>query len=90
MSKSDDAFHIDIIDVGSIDANQNKTLLESLEDNGIHIHYHCREGFCGACRSTLVEGEVEYTTDPLAYFDDDEVLPCCCVPSSNIKIKVQQ
>ncbi len=90
MSKPTDALHIDIVDVGSIEAKPDCTLLESLESQGIHIHYHCREGFCGACRSTLLEGDVDYTTDPLAYFDDDEILPCCCVPKTPLKIKVQQ
>lgn len=65
------------------------TLLESAEKNGIDIHYHCREGFCGACRTKLISGDVEYTTDPLAYFDDDEVLPCCCVPKSDIEIQIE-
>ncbi|MCW8108112.1 class I ribonucleotide reductase maintenance protein YfaE [Alteromonas ponticola] len=83
-----EVFHIDVIDVGCARSSPDKTLLESLESASIDIHFHCREGFCGACRTQLLEGEVDYTTDPLAYIDDDEILPCCCVAKSNIKIKV--
>lgn len=89
MKAPDTAFRIDIVDVECIDSLPDKTLLESLEAANVHIHYHCREGFCGACRTKLIEGEVNYTTDPLAYFDDDEILPCCCTPASALKIKVQ-
>ena len=79
---------IDIVDVGQINAPTDKTLLSAIEAAGITIHYHCKEGFCGACRTKLLEGEVEYTTDPLAFIDDDEILPCCCVATKPLKIKV--
>ncbi len=88
MSNDNPSHRIDIVDVGAIDAPTDKTLLSALESADVHIHYHCREGFCGACRTTLIEGEVEYTTDPLAFIDDDEILPCCCVAKSPLKIKV--
>lgn len=65
----------------------DKTLLESLEAESIEVHYHCREGFCGACRTKLLSGQVKYLTDPLAFIDDDEILPCCCQAVGDIKIK---
>lgn len=88
MSKNAEAFHIDVVDVGSLSATSDTTLLTALEAASVHIHYHCREGFCGACRTKLLEGEVAYTTDPLAFIDDDEILPCCCVAVCPLKIKV--
>lgn len=88
MDKPDPAFHIDVVDVECVGVNDDKTLLESLETHNIDVHFHCREGFCGACRTKLHEGQVEYTTDPLAFIDDDEILPCCCIPLSNLKIDV--
>ena len=68
--------------------DQSDTILESLEKRNIEVHYHCREGFCGACRSKLIDGDIDYTTDPLAYIDDDEFLPCCSVALGEIKIKL--
>ncbi|QHJ10610.1 putative protein YcbX [Paraglaciecola mesophila] len=65
----------------------HNNLLDCLLNNNIAKEYHCKEGFCGACRTQLVEGEVEYLLDPLAFIDDGEILACCCKPLSNIKIK---
>ena len=88
MGSNNEMLRIDIVDVGQIMASADNTLLSAIEAAGITIHYHCREGFCGACRTKLIEGEVEYTTDPLAFIDDDEILPCCCVAKKPLKIKV--
>ena len=88
MGKPESTLRIDIVDTGCVDAVPDKTLLESLESAGVACHYHCRDGFCGACRTKLIEGSVEYTPDPLAFIDDDEILPCCCKPVTNIKIDV--
>ncbi|QJR79357.1 2Fe-2S ferredoxin-like protein [Alteromonas pelagimontana] len=90
MKTTDKTFHIDIVDVGCAVSQPDKTLLESLEANNIIVHYHCREGFCGACRTKMLSGKVSYTTDPLAYIDDDEILPCCCIALCNLVIKVPQ
>jgi len=36
--------------------NSEQTLLECLEGESHEIHYHCRDGYCGACRITLNSG----------------------------------
>lgn len=66
-----------------------KTILEALENYNIEVHYHCREGFCGACRCKIRDGgQIKYNVDPLAFIDDDEFLPCCSIPLTNIEIDV--
>lgn len=71
-------------------SSHDKTILNCLENNGIDAHYHCRDGFCGACRVTLNKGQVKYPNgEPLAYVGEDEILTCCCVPVSNIKITLE-
>lgn len=72
----------------SFSHQDNNTILETLEQHDYPIEYHCREGFCGACRVTLLAGEVEYVIDPLAFIDDDEILPCCCKPLTDIEVKL--
>jgi ferredoxin len=68
----------------------DKSLLDCLENANVEVHYHCRDGFCGACRVTLVEGEISYPQgEPLAFIGDGEVLSCCCVPKSDIKLIVE-
>jgi len=72
---------------GSIDVpDSGDSILKSLEAVNIDVQYHCREGFCGACRCHLQAGSVEYTIDPLAFIQDDEFLPCCSTPLTDIKI----
>ena len=73
----------------SIEPSPSESILETLERENIEIQYHCRDGFCGACRSKLISGEVTYTTDPLAYIDDDEFLPCCTKSNSPITIEIE-
>ncbi|WP_395343360.1 class I ribonucleotide reductase maintenance protein YfaE [Ningiella sp. W23] len=61
-------------------------LLIAMERQNIDVHYHCREGFCGACRTRLISGQVEYKVEPLACIEDDEVLVCCCVPITDVSL----
>ena len=64
-----------------------ETLLEALERTGHDVEYQCRGGYCGSCRLTLVEGEVVYTQEPLAFVGPNEVVPCCCVVKTPIKVE---
>jgi ferredoxin len=67
--------------------DSDKTLLECLEEEKYEIHYHCRDGYCGACRITLNNGEIDYFNgEPLAYVGKGEILPCCCKPKGDIDI----
>ena len=71
--------------------NNKQTLLECLEKNDIEVHYHCRDGFCGACRVTLVSGEINYPQgEPLAFVGEKEILPCCCIPITDISLVIDE
>ena len=63
-----------------------KTLLENLESQAINIEFHCRDGYCGACRCTLVSGEVHYINQPIAYMRPDDILVCCSQAFDHIEI----
>jgi len=65
------------------------SLLESLEAQGVQLPYQCREGYCGGCRTDLIEGEVAYLQEPMAWINEGEILPCCCVPKTSLKIKLK-
>jgi len=68
----------------------DRNLLECLENANVEVHYHCRDGFCGACRVTLVEGDIHYPHgEPLAFVGDGEILTCCCVPKTDIKLAIE-
>lgn len=67
---------------------EDKNILNALDRNNIESHYHCRDGFCGACRCKLISGEVKYAVEPLAFVAEDEILTCCAQPITDIKIEV--
>jgi len=70
-------------------SESKQTLLECLEQADVEVHYHCRDGFCGACRVTLIAGEINYPKgEPLAFVGDNEILPCCCIPVTDISLDI--
>ena len=46
-------FRQDQVDADFSYQANDKTLLNSLLSNKVDVLYHCREGFCGACRCKL-------------------------------------
>ena len=66
--------------------DKDKNILNTLERENIESHFHCRDGFCGACRCSLKKGTVDYSQYPLAYIGENEILTCCAYPTSNIEI----
>ncbi|MDK6202073.1 class I ribonucleotide reductase maintenance protein YfaE [Oligella urethralis] len=74
---------------GSFELLSGETLLEGLERQGYVVEYQCRAGYCGSCRTPLVDGQVEYLIEPLAYINPDEVLPCCCRPAPEARVDVE-
>ncbi len=68
---------------------ENETLLEALERTGHQVEYQCREGYCGSCRTRLVSGSVQYAEQPLAFVSHDEILPCCCKVTEDVRIEAQ-
>lgn len=75
---------------GSFEIAADDNLLDALIDNNYEIDYQCRGGYCGACRTTLVSGEVDYDEHPLAHLAHDEILPCCCRIRSCVKLAVKK
>lgn len=65
-----------------------RTLLESLEQHKHSVNFHCREGYCGACRCILLNGEISYLNEPLAFVRRGEFLPCCSIPVTEIDIDI--
>ena len=56
-------------------------LLEFSESHGFEPEFSCRSGQCGACKTTLISGEVVYHTKPSAEIEANEVLLCCAKPA---------
>jgi ferredoxin len=87
MASDGRSYTIELNGIKLTTSDGNTSLLDSLEAANIEMQYHCRQGFCGVCRTRLLEGEVHYLVDPLAYMHDGEVLTCCSAPRSNVKLE---
>ena len=68
--------------------NTDSTLLGALQKNGVEVLYHCKEGFCGACRCKLKSGSISYINEPLAFVRKGEILTCSSVPNGDIEIEL--
>ncbi len=79
---------IKLLDAFSFIPRKEQTLLEALESQNVEVEYQCREGFCGSCQVQLIEGEVEYESEPVAFVADDRILPCCCRAVSDLTISI--
>lgn len=74
-----------------IDSEENhQNILETLEISGFFVDYNCREGYCGACKINIVNGAVHYINTPLAFIPEGVILPCCCSPSEDIEITLNE
>ncbi len=69
---------------------ESNSLLEALEQKNIRIFSECRSGFCGACKTKVINGKVYYITEPLAHLDKGECLPCCCVPDGDLDLDLSK
>lgn len=68
--------------------NEHRSLLDALEYHKVCVEYQCREGYCGSCRIRLLKGEVSYIATPLAFVQEDEILPCCCKANGDIELEI--
>ena len=67
---------------------EHPSLLAALESHRVTVEYQCRVGYCGSCRCRLVSGQVDWLTEPLAFIQPDEILPCCCRAKGDIEIEM--
>jgi ferredoxin len=75
----------------------DETIVDALRRQGLRTRYKCRRGGCGACRATIVTGELCYPTavcqdvvDGAAVTpgreDSAKCLPCRAVPRSDVHL----
>ena len=71
-------------------------ILDGAIANGVNFPYGCQNGFCGQCKATLIDGEVDYTEDGIPpgitpeEVDDNMVLLCRCKAKSDVSIVVSE
>jgi uncharacterized protein len=63
-------------------------LLSLAKQHSIQIPASCRTGQCGTCAVKLLRGTVKYVRPPSAEVTENEILPCICIPTSDISVQV--
>jgi len=77
----------------SYKAHGDISILESSQQRGYHFEYGCHNGQCGACKTTLVQGEIVELQGQRSLSDEDiqagKILTCCCAPKTDILIDAE-
>lgn len=60
------------------------TLLDLAEACDVPVKWSCRSGVCHTCESSLLQGQVAYSPEPLDPPQDGNVLICCSQPAADI------
>ncbi len=71
------------------DVQPGKTLLEAAEAAGVAIPSLCRSGVCGTCKTKLLEGNVEFSSDAIDPEDAEQgyILPCVAWAAGDCKLE---
>ncbi|MFT5259130.1 MAG: CDP-4-dehydro-6-deoxyglucose reductase [Saprospiraceae bacterium] len=76
-------------------ANEGESILAAALRNGHMYSYGCQSGVCGACKATVVSGEIDYgNSDPSTLTEADksagQCLLCQGIPLSDVVISVKE
>lgn len=63
------------------------SLLGCADKNQVMMESGCRTGACGSCVVRLLTGKVRYTREPQFPTKQNEILPCVCVPDSDLVVE---
>ena len=64
----------------------HQNLLACAGKNSVSLASGCRTGACGSCAIKLLRGKVRYTRKPQFELHSSEILPCVCVPESDLEV----
>jgi ferredoxin-NADP reductase/MOSC domain-containing protein YiiM/ferredoxin len=64
------------------------SLLELAESCDVPVRWSCRTGVCQTCETTLIEGNVDYSPDPVEPPTDGSVFICCSQPRDDIVLEL--
>ena len=64
------------------------SILEFAEACDVPVRWSCRTGVCHTCETGLLDGNVDYSPEPLEAPADGNLLICCSRPGSDLAIDV--
>lgn len=64
----------------ALNVRPDQTVLDALEEAGVDLACDCREGLCGSCEATVLEGELDHRDNVLTTSErakGDRIITCC-------------
>ncbi|MGB7543479.1 MAG: cytochrome b N-terminal domain-containing protein [Burkholderiales bacterium] len=79
----------------TVNAREGETVLDAGLRQGVPFLFECRNGGCGVCKGTLLNGSVDYgvyqkSALPDAERDSGKLLLCCATPLTDIEVEYEE
>ena len=82
LALDDDTFRVRLASSGATYVvPSDKSIVEVLRENGIHVDTSCEEGLCGTCKTRYLDGTPEHNDFVLSSEEQEEWVQICCARS---------
>jgi ferredoxin len=73
-------FSVSVASTGeTVRVGAEETLLSALNRSGVHASYSCQQGFCGTCRTRVLDGTVDHRDTLLTDPERDNGMMLICI-----------
>lgn len=77
----------------TFECDENQSILEAAENNGIELSYSCRAGSCSTCLGKVIKGQIDQNDQSFLseeQMNDGFALTCVSYPKSDVTLLTHQ